>query len=380
MNLANNIILNTYSIILLVIICSHAYKLIENKFLQDELFMLIIYSTLLMLGVDTLSRFDGNAESIYSIINALGNFLSFTLSPILPSLWLAYVHFQVFREEVRTRKLFYPLFAINAFNALMVILSQFYGWYYYIDSDNIYHRGQLYLLSALITIALMFVAFFTILKNSKTLEKKYFYSLIFFALPPLVSIILQIRFYGISLILNSIVISILVVFMNIQNGSIYTDHLTGVNNRKKLDLYLKKKVGTSSEEKSFSAILIDLNNFKSINDNFGHDMGDNVLETFAKLLKSCLRSDDIVARFGGDEFCIVLDISNRTDLEAMAHRIRNCIDEYNKTGSHPYELGISMGYAVYDYYSNMKAEEFLKQIDILMYKNKQEYKVIESKC
>lgn len=374
MNLANNLIMNIYSIMLLIIVCFHAIKLTEKEFLQDKLYMMMLYSTILMLVVDILSRFDGKSDTIYPIINDFGNFFIFLLSPILPSLWLVYVHFQVFLEERKTRQLFYPLYAINAINAVILILSQFHGLYYYIDSDNIYHRGPLFLLPAFITVALILVAFVITVKNRKRLEKKYFLSLVFFAIPPFVCIILQITFYGMSLMLNGVVLSLLVVFLNIQNRNIYTDYLTGVNNRKKLDTYLKEKISTSTEDKSFSAILIDLNNFKSINDTFGHDMGDNALETTAKLLKSCLRSNDFIARYGGDEFFIVLDVSNRIDLEAMVCRINNCIERSNESSSQSYKLGFSMGYAVYDYHSHMKAEEFQKHVDILMYENKQTHK------
>lgn len=371
MNLSYNLVLNIYSIMILVVICFHASRLIEKKFLQDKLYMSMLYSTILMLVIDILSRFDGKLETIYPLINHIGNFLSFLLSPVLSSLWLAYVHFQVFREERKTRQLYYPLCVINTINAIMVILSQFYGWFYHIDSNNIYHRGQLFLVPAFITIVLMLVAFFITIINRNRLDNKHFYSLLFFAIPPFLSIILQIKFYGISLMLNSVVLSLLVTFLNIQNRNIYTDYLTGINNRKKLDAYLKKKISTSTKDKSFSAILIDLNDFKSINDKFGHDVGDNALETAAKLLKSCLRANDFIARYGGDEFCIVLDVSNRAELEGMILRIKNCIENYNESSSQSYELGFSIGYAVYDSYSHMKAKEFQKQLDMLMYENKQ---------
>lgn len=374
MSLENNMILNMYSIAIILVIYFHALKFFEKNSLSDKLYMLILYITILMLGVDILGRFDGNTAIIYLVFNTIGNFVIFLMSPVLPSLWVAYVHFQIFREERKTRRLFYPLCIINAINAIILIFSQFFGWFYYIDSNNIYHRGPLFLFPAFITIMLMLAAFALTVINRRNLEKKSFLSLIFFAIPPFISIILQITFYGISLMLNSVVLSLLVVFLNIQNHSMYTDHLTGVYNRKKLDAYLKEKVSLSTEEKGFSAILIDINNFKYINDTYGHDIGDNALETAAKLLKSCLRTNDFIARLGGDEFCIVLDISNRSDLEAMVCRINNCLKKYNKSGSHLYELGFSMGYAVYAHHSHMSAEEFLRQIDILMYEEKRAYK------
>lgn len=370
MNFTSNLIINIYSIMLLIVICNHSLKNNERDSLQHKLYMLILQVTILLLIVDIFSRFDGKLGTIYPVINRLGNFLVFLLNPILPSLWLLYVHVQVFQQEGKIRRLVYPLVAVNAVNVVMVVLTQFFGWFYYIDSDNIYHRGPFFLFSALITVVLIVVAFVLVIVNRKRIEKRHYFSLMFFAVPPFICVILQIFFYGISLMLNSVVLSLLMVSLNIQNHNMYIDYLTGVNNRKRLETYLKEKINTSTENKTFSAILIDMNNFKSINDTFGHDVGDDALETSVKLLKSCLRANDFIARFGGDEFYIVLDVSNRDDLEATVSRINHCIEKFNESNLKPYKLSFSMGYAVYDCHSHMNVEEFQKKIDMLMYENK----------
>lgn len=370
MNFTNNIIINIYSIALLIIIYIHSFKQTEKDSMQHKLYMTMLYVAVLMLVVDIFSRFDGNPGTFYAIVNHFGNFMIYLLNPILPSLWLLYAHYQVFREEEKTKQWLYPLLVINAVNAVMLVLSQFFGWFYYIDSENIYHRGPLFLIPAFITVVLILMAFVLIAANRKRIEKKHYFSLVFFAVPPFVCIILQIIFYGISIILNGVVLSLLIVFIYIQNHNLNTDYLTGVYNRKKFETHMKEKISTSTVDKTFSAILIDVNNFKSINDTFGHDMGDDALETSVKLLKSCLRSNDFIARFGGDEFYIILDISKKNDLEETVYRINSCIEKHNESGYKPYKLSFSMGYAVYDYHSHMKADEFEKQVDILMYENK----------
>jgi len=371
MNLSFNIIFNIYSVLIVIIIHFNARKLFEKDSLPDRLYLSVLYITVLMLVLDILSRFDGDGSVICIVLNRVGNFLIFLMVPVLPSLWLAYVHYHVFRDEKRTRKLLFPLCAINAVYAAALILSRSYGWFYFFDPDNVYQRGPFFLVPVFITVMLMLAAFVLVVANRGNLERRSFLSLVFVAVPPLIGTILQVRFYGISLVLNSVVFSLLIVFLNIQKHSLYTDHLTGVSNRKKLDEYLKEKVGSCSGIKSFSAILIDINDFKQINDTYGHVMGDSALATAAKLLKSCLRSCDFVARYGVDEFCVILDIANMSDLEALVCRIHHCLDSYNRSNNHLFELKFSMGYAVYDFRSQMSAEAFLKQIDGLMYEDKQ---------
>jgi diguanylate cyclase (GGDEF)-like protein len=374
MNLVGNIVLNLYSIILVIIIYFQSVKQVEKDLLQYKIYMMMLKMTIFLLTADIFSRFDSKPDTIFYFINYTGNFVIFFLNLVIPSLWLLYVYDQVFHEESNIRKLFYLLVTLNCVNAVMVIFSQFFGWFYYFDSKNIYHRGPLYWLPVSITIVLVALAYFFIIKNRKKIEKKHCLTLAFFAVPPCIGIILQIVFLGISIMLNCLVYSLLIVFLKIQNNNLYTDYLTGVNNRKKLDIYLRDKIKTSKADKTFSTIMLDLDNFKNINDTWGHDAGDRALRKAINLLNSCLGVDDFIARFGGDEFCIILDISNQYKLDEIVQRINNCFEKYNETSSLPYELSFSMGYAMYDYHSNLNMEEFQKQLDVLLYENKQHRK------
>lgn len=370
MDLTSNMVINIYSILLLTIILVHNLKHSEKKSFGSKLFMLILHVTVLMLFMDIFSRFDGKPDTFYPVVNYLGNFFIYLMSLILPSLWLMYAHYQVYRDEEKSMRLLYPLLFINGGNAVIVVLSQLYGWYYSIDTNNIYHRGPLFWLPVSITILILIAAFILIYSNRKNIESTYYHSLLFFALPPFLGVILQSFVYGISLMLNSVVLSLLITFFNIQNGGLYTDYLTGIYNRKRLETYMSEKISASSETRTFSAILLDLDNFKSINDSFGHDVGDDALAVSAKLLNSCLRTNDFIARFGGDEFYIILNISDFHALESAVSRINTCVEKYNQSSTKPYKLGFSMGYAVYDHQSNMKLEDFQKQIDMMMYRNK----------
>jgi len=254
--------------------------------------------------------------------------------------------------------------------AFSVVLNLFYGWFYTIDFENTYHRGPLFLLSASFSILLLVFASGMVLLNRKRTHDRYYYSLLFFIIPPSVSIVLQIFLYGSSLILNSVVLSILIVFLNIQNESIFTDHLTGVYNRNMLDQYLQTKIEKTTDMKTFSAIMLDLNNFKKINDTYGHDMGDEALCTTVRILKSAIKSNDFIARFDGDEFWLILNTSTDNELLEIAKKININLAKYNELDSKTYDLGFSIGFSVYNYTSKMSAEEFQKYLDNLMYNSK----------
>lgn len=370
MSIKGIIILNMHSIAILLVIYFHALKIFEKNSLPDKLFILMLRVTIFMLGVDILSRFDGNFSIIYVVFNHAGNFLIFLVNMVLPSLWLVYVHYQVYRDEGKARRLINYFVILNLANAAALLVSLFYGWFYYIDQDNIYHRGSYFFIPTIVIIVLVLAALAIPVANRKKLGKKSYLSLMLFTILPLVCIVLQLVYYGIPFLLNSLVISLLLAYLNIQDHTIYTDYLTGVSNRKRLDSYLREKISMRTRGKTFSAILLDINNFKYINDTYGHNIGDQALEITAKLLRSCLRAGDFIARYGGDEFCIILDISDKKDLEALVERINKCLDNHNRSGNHVFKLEFSMGYAVYDYQAHLSAEEFLNQVDRLMYEDK----------
>lgn len=366
-----NFMINLYSILILAILWLHSDKQEEKRSLQYRLYMLMLDTTIVLLLFDIFSRMDTNAYAIYPVLNQLGNFVVFSLSPVLPSIWLVYVVNQLFQDEERSLKLVKPLTLFWFVNLTIVVLSLRFGWYYSIDLQNIYHRGPYFTLPVIYNIALLSISFVYVVKNLKTIHKNHRFTLVFFPLFFLFSVVLQVIVYGIPILLNSVVLSLLFVSLNIQNHGMNTDYLTGVNNRKRLESYLKDKIRNSTEKKSFSAIMIDIDNFKSINDTFGHDMGDSALQANVKLLNGCIRNTDFISRYGGDEFFMILSISEPERLQEVVDRIRLQLSKFNASERQVYTLQFSMGYGVYDVRSKATAQEFESMLDQRLYEEKQ---------
>ncbi len=151
------------------------------------------------------------------------------------------------------------------------------------------------------------------------------------------------------------------------------DVLTGLNNRYALDYEIERIVARANRYNStFVICMIDLDDFKSVNDTYGHNVGDEVLRAVARRLKSSLRSSDFVARLGGDEFvALIEDIKDRDDLVKVLKKIEKAITlPIEIDGITTVKIGVSMGVYLYHPDDDKKPKEALRCADIALYESK----------
>ncbi|MDF2511599.1 MAG: diguanylate cyclase protein [Herbinix sp.] len=359
------------SLIILIFIYYNAKNKLEKVFTSHRIFLgLVLTNILLILSDIGAWVFDSLPGIHFLLLNKIFNLSLFVFEPVAGTLWVLYVCYQMKHNEKQIKILKYVLPTLFAINAVMSILSLQTGWFFYVDSNNIYSRGNLYLIHISYCYILLIYSMYYVYKHRRMFEKRYYYSMLVFILPITVGATIQILFYGWALAWSGMTISLLIIHFNIQDSSLNTDYLTGLYNRRQLDKYLKLRIKNSTELKSFSALLIDLDGFKAINDTFGHDIGDGAIKDAAEIIKKSLRRDDFVARYGGDEFFAILDSSDNEVLEAAVTRLKNNVDKFNQESGKGYKLSFAIGYAVYDYELRMKSDDFFKHIDTLMYNNK----------
>ncbi len=151
-----------------------------------------------------------------------------------------------------------------------------------------------------------------------------------------------------------------------------TDPLTGVHNRRYFDEQLRKQVSVSARhDSSLSLIILDIDHFKRINDDFGHQTGDHILTDVASMLEGMMRRSDFLARYGGEEFAIISIGSPLTDAVLMAERILNRIEvttfEYD---SIPHRLTISAGVAAWKESMGNDVDKLIQAADEALYRAK----------
>jgi len=146
----------------------------------------------------------------------------------------------------------------------------------------------------------------------------------------------------------------------------FTDHLTGLNNRRMLYPAIEREIQRSERSGiPFAVLFIDINDFKTINDKYGHDLGDMVLQTVSQVIKQKLRKGDFACRFGGDEFVIIL--SGHTAEQAQRLKERIISDPRLSSGLAGNAINLSFGIKEA---TGGDARSILKEVDKDMYQEK----------
>ncbi len=155
-----------------------------------------------------------------------------------------------------------------------------------------------------------------------------------------------------------------------------TDELTELPNRRGLREFLRRTLAAAKRHTESGVLaFIDLNDFKHVNDTYGHNAGDEMLQHMAKLLRKSLRNSDYVARVGGDEFVIVLVRASKDLGVKRARSIQTALSRsfIEKRGEKIY---LSASFGIADYDGNSSIQQLLRKSDLRMYEDKKQHRLI----
>jgi two-component system, cell cycle response regulator len=151
----------------------------------------------------------------------------------------------------------------------------------------------------------------------------------------------------------------------------FTDELTGLHNRRGFSVLAEQQIKYSKRsQKGFLLILLDLDDFKRINDNHGHNMGDFAINQAAELLRKTFRQSDVIARIGGDEFAVLALEAGEETKEIIYQRLDAFFQQHNNSKIHPFQLSVSAGASYFDPLKVISFEELFEIADGTLYEKK----------
>lgn len=357
---------------LLIIINIHLGN--RGKSYTARLMLFMCWFTIAVLTVDMMAWLVMDIQGVLGwYLVYVFNFLLFLLNPTVPVIWLMYTFVCLNNRHLSKREilLFSTPFIINL---ILMGFSLFTGVVFTVNEFNQYHRGPGVFIVTLIDYSTILAAFYYALTHRNSIGRRFMAIVVTFSLLPLCGSLLQIFNYGISTSWPSIALGVLLtyIFMEVQKN--VRDHLTGLVNRQQYEEIIHNRLSKSSKNKGFSLIVIDMNFFKEINDNYGHEVGDRALQEAAVLLNRSVNIKDTVARLGGDEFIIILESSNNLVAPQVIRRILEQLGQWNSVSEEPFQLSMSLGYAAYSDEKHIIYKDLFKEADEMMYRHKKEIK------
>ena len=370
--LIGGFVLNIYTFILALMLL--IFQENDRRSRSNIAFIKLISILALLVGVSVLSDISLMMGEGWINVYKFGKFFVFAFDPLGFLFSISYIDTYAIYGPKRERQAFIWTFRVYAaINFLAVLISQIFGlnWFYYFIGTE-YHRGSLFMVRGLIHVSLCLAVMAYVLTFRNDIVQTYRLPIMMFPFIVAAGGFLQVVVIPINLEYAATVMACLVLLFYVQRRDVNLDYLTGVVNRRGIDLALKRAI-LESKDKEFAAIMIDVDYFKTINDKFGHKAGDEVLECIADVLTSSFEKDDVVGRFGGDEFCIITQMNDENELKRKIRNIKDSVAGIDWSNKGEVDLSISTGVAVYERESGMKVKDFLEFIDRRMYKEKMQH-------
>ena len=366
--------LNFFTSILLILLLIFQNK--SSRLQKGRNYSAILKCTLVLLLSESIGRIGEQYPNKYLILAQIGYLVIFLLDPVDILFAVYYMDCWMDEGNKKARTIFrisFELFAVTNFALVAIAAIWQTNWFYYFE-NGIYYRGIMFYPRAymLMIFICLLVVYAVVFRNN--FESEYKQMVLFLPILSFLGSILQVFLAKLDTTYAGISLGCLILFFFYQSRDVNIDYLSGVLNRRGLDIKLQSMVkNAASSGKDFCAIMIDIDNFKDINDKLGHDAGDKAIKVIADTLVDIFGADCYIGRFGGDEFCVVVEGLSKYEVSKKIDTLNVSVARVRKKYGWPKGVGVSCGYEEYIHDSGIEATEFQQTIDRLMYIEKQKH-------
>ena len=345
--------------------------------MRRVLFRMTVYGIMISLALDIVWKLiDGVDLPALIPLNKLVNALFLAVGIGIGCIWYLYV-LETLGYKI-TKRLALLILAPSFFFTALNLVSIKTGWIFGVAENNVYYRGPFFWLQMAAALTALLVSFFHIVirlirKDDRT-PRREVRKLLRFYIIPVVGTLVALPFTGMPSTWTCGAASIILIYLDSQDHEIVRDTLTGLNNRKTLGQVFSEFVKQETPGAKLYLFMMDLDDFKKINDTLGHPIGDQALTAASKLfLKAVDGKRAMVARIGGDEFLIMGFFRDDQQADAFSSGIQESFRLYNEEQRPPYHLAASIGYCAYS--QGRTLDEFIAEADEKLYQVKNEKKV-----
>lgn len=351
------------ALVLSIITCNQAVLKNEKADYNMLRYMLIIVAISCFFDVVIFTS-DGRPGNFFRFANMLGNTVTFLTTVSICLLWNAFIIFHLYGDNHKSRKWVKILSIPAVILSFIALLNWFVPLVFTIGSDNIYRRTPLAYAYSVISVSYILYSVY-VHKTFKNKKNVNFFPVGVFLFPVLIGYLAQTFFYGLATGWVGVAIGLCSAYMSVQKESAYTDRLTGLLNR----AYL---FSSKLYESMSGGMMIDINQFKGINDTYGHSAGDQALKEVATVLSKVSNEYGTAIRYAGDEFLVFVEEKGIDILIKIKHEIINELDKLNSLPDRQYNISLSFGLGEYDS-RNESFDEFVQKLDKNMYIDKAQY-------
>jgi len=340
---------------------------LQKKRKEDKILLGMLFTIFMSCIADVVTfSVDGLPGIFFRNIGYTANFVLFMGNLFIGPLWLMMVLKHIGGRIPNGQLVF--MIAISFVALAVLIVNFFYPILFYLDEANCYQRGSLFWINNVIELLFMLdsVAYYLFVRYRNGGLK--FFPVTQFLLPVFVCVVLQNAWYGISTIWVGIAVGVSGMILALQNENIFIDKLTGLFNR----YYLDKIMEEMGKRRGFALMMLDLNDFKRINDTYGHSRGDEALVSMAEILRDSMGALGTAIRYAGDEFVVVIGSEQPDVLKRYENRIRKNLIAFNECSYKKYRLSASIGSGYFNLKNN-SVDDILEIIDKRMYEDKKRY-------